>query len=388
MDRLADSIRTVLEKLLLFWLVALCLLAFFWPAVCAKLLPGVEFDPFVATKGWLSGMIAVTMLAIGSLLPAEEIAQVFRRWPLVLAGTVVQYVSMPVLAYGVGRLFGLEGPWMIGIVMVVRARGNGLQRAHAHRPGNVSYSVSLTTSATVLSPLVVPGVLWLSLGRMVDNFPAGQVFFELCWMVVLPVITGHLLSRKWPLWAAIARGVGAIIANLTILWIIAVVVGVNRGGVSQLPAVLISALLTVNLGGYAAGYLAGGLLRLPVPMRRALTLEIGMQNAGLGTTLAMGLFADKAAALPAALYTFGCMLTARSSPGSGPADRTARPAGGESGSGRAKTLTAEIAVSDDPLRGTFPMTFRKAGRGRRKRAVSPPRRSTLAWGPAGSGRRA
>ncbi len=310
MDRLADSMRRGLEKLLLFWLVALCLLAFFWPAVCAKLLPGVEFDPFVATKGWLSGMIAVTMLAIGSLLPAEEIAQVFRRWPLVLAGTVVQYVSMPVLAYGVGRLFGLEGPWMIGIVMVgcvPGAMASNVLTLIAR--GNVSYSVSLTTSATVLSPLVVPWALWLSLGRMVDNFPAGQVFFELCWMVVLPVITGHLLSRKWPLWAAIARGVGAIIANLTILWIIAVVVGVNRGGVSQLPAVLISALLTVNLGGYAAGYLAGALLRLPVPMRRALTLEIGMQNAGLGTTLAMGLFADKAAALPAALYTFGCMLT-------------------------------------------------------------------------------
>lgn len=157
MAHLADSIRTVLEKLLLVWLVALCLLAFFWPAASARLLPAVQFDPFVATKGWLSGMIAVTMLAIGSLLPAEEIEQVVRRWPLVLAGTAAQYVSMPLLAYGVGRLFGLEGPWMIGIVMVgcvPGAMASNVLTLIAR--GNVSYSVSLTTSATVLSPLVVP----------------------------------------------------------------------------------------------------------------------------------------------------------------------------------------------------------------------------------------
>ena len=125
---------------------------------------------------------------------------------------------------------------------------------------------------------------------------------------------------------------GHIIANLTILWIIAVVVGVNRGGVSQLPAVLISALLTVNLGATPPVTLPAGCCVCPCRCARALTLEIGMQNAGLGTTLAMGLFADKAAALPAALYTFGCMLTGTILARLWVADRTARPAaGGESG---------------------------------------------------------
>jgi BASS family bile acid:Na+ symporter len=79
--------------------------------------------------------------------------------------------------------------------------------------------------------------------------------------------------------------------------------------VSQLDLRLIVALLTVNLAGYAAGYGGGRMMGLPQTMRRALTLEIGMQNAGLGTTLAMGLFADERIALPAALYTFGCMFT-------------------------------------------------------------------------------
>jgi BASS family bile acid:Na+ symporter len=66
----------------------------------------------------------------------------------------------------------------------------------------------------------------------------------------------------------------------------------------------------INLLGYTAGWLGGLAMRLPVPMRRALTLEIGMQNAGLGTGLILTLFPDyPAAAIPTAAYTFGCMLT-------------------------------------------------------------------------------
>lgn len=303
--------RAWLERLLIVWLVLLSWIAYSWPQWRTAWLPErMVFDPFTQSSGFLKPMFAVTMLAIGSLLPREEVRQVFRRWPSVLGGTAVQYISMPLLAYCVGRLFGLEGPWMIGIVMVgcvPGAMASNVLTLMAR--GNVSYSVSLTTSATVLSPLIVPWVLWLALGRMVEDFPAWQVCRDLVWMVVIPVIAGHLLAQRFAIWATIARHVAAIIANLAILWIIAVVVGVNRDRISQLDLVLLEALIVVNILGYTAGFLGGWMLGLPSGMRRALTLEVGMQNAGLGTTLAMGLFADQAAALPAALYTFGCMLT-------------------------------------------------------------------------------
>jgi BASS family bile acid:Na+ symporter len=288
----------------------LCTVAFCWPGWTAALWPSGPPDPFVASKPWLGLLIAVTMLAVGSLLPRDEIRQVLRRWPTVLGGTAIQYGSMPLLGYGLGRLFGLEGPWMIGIVMVgcvPGAMASNVLTLIAR--GNVSYSVSLTTSATLLSPLVVPSTLWLLL-RQHAEFPTLQVAAELGWMVVAPVVIGHVLSRSLPAWQAAARRVGAIFANLTILWIIAVVVALNRENLTQLNATLLAALAAVNLGGYLAGFLGGRLMRLDRPMRRALVLEIGMQNAGLGATLATVLFADQpAAALPAAVYTFGCMFT-------------------------------------------------------------------------------
>ncbi|NLX96428.1 MAG: bile acid:sodium symporter family protein [Rhodopirellula sp.] len=309
MPRLSlNALQTALERWLLLWLVALSFVAYHWPRWFD---PTRVADPFLAGGAWLGILIAVTMLAVGSLLPREEVGLVVRRWPMVIAGTAIQYTAMPLLAFGLGKLFGLEGPWLIGIIMVgcvPGAMASNVLTLIAR--GNVSYSVGLTTSATILSPLVVPWTLWLTVGHMVEDFPALKVCGDLCWMVVLPVVCGYQLSRLFTAWRAVASRMGAIIANLTILWIIAVVVAANREMLSQVQAPVFSALLAVNLGGYLAGYFGGVTLGLPESMRRALTLEIGMQNAGLGTTLAMRLFPDEpGAALPAAIYTFGCMCT-------------------------------------------------------------------------------
>ena len=129
-------------------------------------------------------------------------------------------------------------------------------------------------------------------------------------MVVIPVIVGHLASRRFAAWEAAARRVAAIIANLAILWIIAAVLAKNAESFPQVDARFVLALLAVNLAGYAAGAAGGFVLRLSGPMRRALTLEIGMQNAGLGAVLAGDLFGKNSPeAIAPALYTFGCMFT-------------------------------------------------------------------------------
>ena len=307
LDRILGRFKTILERFLLVWLVLLCAVAYWWTTWFSD--PGT-FDPFVDSKGYLPALIFATMLAIGSLLPEDEIRQVFRRWPTVLGGTAIQYTVMPLLAYSVGRILGLQGEWLVGIVMVgcvPGAMASNVLTLVAR--GNVSYSVSLTTSATLLSPIVVPFAMWLTLGRVVKNFPAGDTCWKLCWMVVLPVVAGHLMSRNWPKWRTVAQCLGAIIANLTILWIIAVVVAAKRDQLPQVPGLLVVGLLAINLGGYLAGFFGGSLIRVSPSMRRALTLEIGMQNAGLGATLATQLFPDTVAALPAAMYTFGCMFT-------------------------------------------------------------------------------
>jgi len=292
-------------RLLLVWLCFMGALAYYWP----QWMPGI-WDPFVASKDVLNYFFSVTMFALGSLLPKEEIAMVFRRWPTVLGGTAVQYTVMPFLGWSMAWLFGLDEGTRIGIIIVGCVPGAMASNVLTMiARGNVSYSVSITTSSTVLSPIVVPFGLWLCLGRYV-NFSVGKVSFDLAWMVVLPVVAGHLLSRYFTPWQRLAGRFAGIVANLSILWIISVVVALNREAVMKIDARLFWALSAVNVLGYVGGWFGAYLMGLPYNMRRALTLEVGMQNAGLGTVLALSVFSEySAAAIPPAIYTFGCVFT-------------------------------------------------------------------------------
>jgi bile acid:Na+ symporter, BASS family len=305
LNRTLAVTRTLLERLLVVWLLLSSVLAFYWTDWF-----GGTSDPFAAGRSSLDVIIAVTMFAIGSLIPPDEIREVARRWPAVIGGTAAQYISMPLLAFVIAWAMGFEGPLLTGILMagcVPGAMASNLLTLAAR--GNVSYSVSITTSSTLLSPIMVPLALKLTLGQW-RTFDAAGMSITLLWSVVLPVVAGHLLARYVSPWASLAKQIGSIVANLTILWIIAVVVGLNRDRLATFDANLVVALLLLNIGGYFAGYYAGRLMRLPRSMCRALTLEVGMQNAGLGTMLVLTVFkSEPEAAIPTAMYTFGCMFT-------------------------------------------------------------------------------
>jgi len=303
----------MLQRYLLAWLILSSLAAFYWP----RLVP-LGPDPFLWSAEYLWLLITVTMFAIGWMLPRDEVQQLRKRWVTVLGGTAVQYLTMPLLAYSMGRLCGLTGDYLIGVVMVGSVPGAMASNVLTFLArGNTSYSVSLTTSATLISPLAVPLALGLALHteQAVHVGILLKAGLHLLLTVVIPVIVGYALAGQFPEWRESAQHIGSTVANLTILWIIAIVVASNRerfsSSATEVPLVaLLVALIGLNLGGYLAGYAGGCCMRLPIPMRRALTLEVGMQNAGLGAYLAKELFAGgDAIAMAPALYTFGCMLT-------------------------------------------------------------------------------
>lgn len=297
----------MLQKYLLLWLVLSSFLAAGWP----HLLGDATFDPFLQSKPLVGTLVATIMFCVGTLLPVEEVRNVARRLPLVLGGTALQYVSMPCLAWAVATAFGFTGDLRIGMILVGCVPGAMASNVLTMLArGNVSYSVGLTTSATILSPVIVPVALWLTLGAHVNSSLLWKSSVVLTVQVVAPVMTGFVLSQKSILvrhWSSI---VSSPIANSCILWIIAYVVAANRQNIQQAQGVLLLALLLINLGGYLCGQLGGGVLGLDSGMRRALMLEIGMQNAGVGVSLAQSLFPEQTQiALPCGLFAFGCMAT-------------------------------------------------------------------------------
>lgn len=302
-----DSVKRLLAKYLLLWLVATCVVAYFWPSLAGK----DAANPFLLTANGMSALIFVTMTAVGSLLPFDEVKAVAKRWPKTLGGTAIQYISMPTLAFCAAKIFDLEGGAFVGAILagcVPGAMASNVLTLTAR--GNVSYSVGLTTSATFLSPVVVPLTLSFFLSGEKIALPVGDAMLNLLTTVVAPVGLGFGLARASIRWRKASERFAEIVANVAIIWIISAVVAKNAASLSTLTPALLGAFAFLNFGGYLAGYFGGAALGLDGGMRRALTIEVGMQNAGLGTALAARYFADlPEASLFCASYTFGCMTT-------------------------------------------------------------------------------
>lgn len=296
----------MLERGLILWLLAISAIAATLPSVGVP----AGSNPFLLSVPWLSSCIAVIMFAVGCLLPRDELRSLKSRWHEVISGTAVQYTAMPLLAWLTANLLPVTPDQEIGLILVgcvPGAMASNILTLIAR--GHVSYSVSLTTAATLLSPIIVPWSLYCLLGHSVRIDPV-RVSLDLLMQVAGPVLLGHLLCRMLPTFERLTARIAPTVAQLLVLWVIAVVVARSRAQLLAGIDLLLVALLIINAGGYIAGYSAGWMFRQPEGMRRALTIEIGMQNAGLGATLAGQLFADRpAAAVPPALYAFLCMAT-------------------------------------------------------------------------------
>ncbi len=289
---------------LLFWLVVTSGIAFFWPA------NDFGLDPFASTPLLLWSLIVITMFSLGTLVRQDELVPLRERPWWVALGVAAQVTVMPAAAWLVTRVVPMNEELAAGVILVGCVPGAMASNVLTSTAGgSVAYSVSLTSVATLLSPISVPAVLWIVTG-MQSQQSLTKPALLLALLVVLPTIFGFVVSQSLHTVQQIAARFSSPLASVALLWIIATVVAANREKLVSVGGVLVAALLMVNAIGYLAGWSVGGLAGLGERYRRALTLEVGMQNAGLGTALAVSLYGTSTlATIPTAAYTFGCMLT-------------------------------------------------------------------------------
>lgn len=235
-----------------------------------------------------AGILGCIMLAMGmSLTPADW--RVLAQRPLdVLLGVCAQYGIMPLLALGL--VWGLRLPEGIaaGLLLVGCCPGGVSSNIMSLLGrGDVAYSVGMTAASTLLAPLMTPLLMLLLAGERVD-VQAFELFRSILWVTLLPVALGTLLNSLFGQRAAF-RHVGALLPGVAVLALACIVGGVvaAQGAhfFTQGALIFVGVFLHNGLG-YALGYLTGVLGRMSSPKCRTLSLEVGMQNAGLATVLA------------------------------------------------------------------------------------------------------
>lgn len=256
----------------------------------------------------LAPAFALTMVLVGSLVRAEH-RESFRRAPLrPILGLICQYTVMPLTAWLISLAFQ-EPALRIGIVLVGCMPGAIASNVMTLLfKGDLILSITLTTLATLTCPLILAFWLPLLAGARLE-VPAGSLAVSAVWMVLLPAAAGILLRTYLPKFPRWWDRMAALVASVAIVLIIMVVVAANRERLAETGPFLMAALVTLNLSAYGVAYLAGGVLGWPPAQRRTLVIEVGMQNAGLGSVLAMA-HLGQAAAIPSAFYTALCVLTA------------------------------------------------------------------------------
>lgn len=259
-------------------------------------------DAFAGGGPAVPWLLAVIMLGMGMTLRPVDFVIIGKRPLAVLLGVAAQYVVMPGLGYGLAVLLDLPTMLAVGMVLVGAAPGGTASNVMVFLArGDTALSVAMTTVSTLLAPLLTPVLVWLLAGEFLPVAP-GDLFFSIVQVVVVPIVLGLILRRFLP--GTVDR-LTDVLPLVSVLGITAVVVIVVAGSAATLLSVgllVVLAVIAHNLLGLALGYGIAKVCRLPITGRRAVSIEVGMQNSGLAAALATAHFSP-AAALPAAVFS-------------------------------------------------------------------------------------
>ena len=161
----------------------------------------------------------------------------------------------------------------------------------------------MTATSTVLAPVLTPLLVWLLAGKTVDVDVVGMLL-SILWVVILPIVTGLVVKWLWPNFTEKATAYLPAVSSLAIAFIVLIIFSANASKLLVGGLVIVVVVVLHNLCGLGLGWLIGRLLRLPDAKRKAISIEVGMQNSGLASSLATLHFAAyPMATIPGAIFS-------------------------------------------------------------------------------------
>ena len=273
--------------------LAVALLALFVPGSCL----------WIQTK-WVNYLLMIVMFGMGLTMKAQDFAVVFAKPRDMVIGCIAQFVIMPALAFGLGKLFGVEKELLVGIILVGTCPGGTSSNVITYlSKGDTALSVGMTSVNTLLAPILTPALTFLYLRTTVD-VNVKSMFISIVQVVLIPIGLGMLINHFIGEKTERVKDLLPTVSVTAICLIIAAVVSHNSEKIMTTGAVIFVIVILHNVLGYLCGYLIGVLFKMDMPRKKALSVEIGMQNSGLATTLAASAFPDLAmATVPGAIFS-------------------------------------------------------------------------------------
>ena len=270
-------------------------------AVLSLLFPAV-LQP-IPTKT-INYLLGVVMFGMGLALNLHDFQVVFSRPKDIIIGCLAQFTVMPLLAWGLTKVFQLDEALALGVILVGCCPGGTASNVITYlAKGDLALSVGMTGVSTVLAPLLTPLLTWLLAGESIHVDVAGMLL-SILWVVILPIVLGLIIKSLWPKFTEKAMDYLPAFSSVAIAFTVSIVISANASKLLASGFLIILVVMLHNLFGLGLGYLIGRLLGMSEPKKRAVSIEVGMQNSGLASSLATLHFAAyPMATIPGALFS-------------------------------------------------------------------------------------
>lgn len=279
-----------------------------WMALMVLLVAALSLttpSSFLWIDTWyINPMLGVIMFGMGLTLSPHDFHIVVSRPKDILIGCLAQFTVMPLLAWGLTHAFSLPKELALGVILVGCCPGGTASNVITYlAKGDLALSVGMTATSTLLAPVLTPLLVWFIAGTMVDVDTIGMLQ-SIFYVVIAPIMAGlfcqHFLSR---LTKHVTPYLPAF-SSVVIALVVGIVVSHSADRLLLGGMVVVFVVIIHNLLGLLVGFVIGRLLHLTHPKCVALSIEVGMQNSGLASSLAVLHFAAyPLATIPGAIFS-------------------------------------------------------------------------------------
>ena len=253
---------------------------------------------------WINYLLMVVMFGMGLTMKPKDFAIVFTKPKEIIIGCAAQFTIMPALAFLLSRVFNLDAALTAGVVLVGTCPGGTASNVITYfSKGDVALSVGMTSVNTLLAPIFTPAITYLLL-RTTVSVDVISMFLTIVEVIIVPIGLGFVINKFFGKFTEKAEKLLPMVSTIAICIIIGSVISHNSEKILTTGAIVFTVVILHNLLGFACGFGLGKLLKLTPSKTKALSIEIGMQNSGLASSLAGTAFPDLAmATVPGAIFS-------------------------------------------------------------------------------------
>lgn len=257
---------------------------------------------FTWSAKYVTYLLGIVMFGMGMTLRFEDFKLVFKRPKDVFIGALAQFTIMPALAWILATLFQLPPELAVGVILVGTCPGGTSSNVMTYLArGDVALSVSMTMTTTILAPIVTPILSWWLAGAWID-ISLQAMMISIIQVVVVPIVLGIIINKFFGDFVRKAIKLLPLISVIAIVLIVGGVVSVSAQKIMETGLLIMAVVILHNILGYALGFAIAKALNMDLAKSKAISIEVGMQNSGLATSLAMMHF-GAVAAIPGAIFS-------------------------------------------------------------------------------------